>query len=264
MIGKSIYFLSGLPRTGSTLLGSVLSQNPDIHVTPTSPMYSLLVNTNEHFNILNTQYTFDCENASKRVYHAMIEAFYADIEKPIIFDKHRGWPKHVDAIKEYLNPNAKIICTVRPMAEILTSYLVLTDKDKDNFIDAHLKKLGRSITNENRAYLLWSDYIKPIYDAMIEGLEKNRKNILLIEYRDIVFRPEKTIKKIYAFCGMKPFEHKWEGIENKCAEAKDEAWGLKDLHTIRPNLDMKSASPLAYLSGDVIAYFKQFDNWNKI
>ena len=259
MTDKTIYFLSGLPRTGSTLLGSILSQNPNVHVTPTSPLYSLLVNTNEHFNLLNVQYTFDHEATSKRVYHAMIEAFYADIKEPIVFDKHRGWPKHVDAITEYLNPEARIVCTVRPISEIITSYLKLADKDPKNFIDEHLRNLGETITNESRAHLLWTTYIKASYDPLMQGLATHPKNILLVEYRDIVFKPRETLKKVYDFCGLEPFEHSLSNIENKCSEAKDEAWGLKNLHTIRPALEMQSDNPLAFLPKEAVEYFDQFN-----
>ncbi len=259
MTDKKIYFLSGLPRTGSTLLGSILSQNPEIHVTPTSPMYPLLVSTNEQFNLLSLQYTYDHNETSRRVYHAMIKAFYANIEDPIIFDKHRGWPKHIPAIEEYLNPEARIIATVRPIVEIITSYLVLADKDPTNFIDRDLREQGKLITNENRAVLLWEKYIMSTYLPLKEGLENNPDNILLVQYRDIVSSPETTLQKVYEFCGIATFDHTWTDIENKCAEAKDEAWGLKNLHTIRPVLGMKSASPSLYLPQEAIGYFSQFD-----
>lgn len=259
MTEKKIYFLSGLPRTGSTLLGSILSQNPNIHVTPTSPLCPFLINTNETFNVLNLQYTFDQIKISNRVYHAAIRDFYADIEKPIIFDKHRAWPKHISAIQEYINPIAKVVCTIRPIAEIITSYLVLANKDESNFIDEHLNKIAYPVNNESRATLLWEEYLKVPYETMKEGISNNRDNLLLIEYLDIVYSPEKTIDKIYEFCGIDQHQHQFSNIENKCAEAKDEAWGLKDLHTIRPSLEMKSESPTMYLPKKAIEYFSQFD-----
>ena len=259
MINKNIFFLSGLPRTGSTLLGSILSQNPEIYVTPTSPLYSLLVNTNEHFNLLSVQYTYDHEKVSSRVYHAMIKAFYADINQPVIFDKHRGWPKHCPAISEYLNPNVRIICTIRPIAEVITSYLVLADKDPDNFIDKHLKHLNQDVNNEARALLLWEFYMKSSYDNMVHGMTHNPESLLLVEYRDLVGNLDKTLNKVYNFCGLDKFSHYDFGIANKCAEAKDEAWGLKNLHTIRPALGMRSADPLAYLPKEAIDYFNQFN-----
>lgn len=261
MIDKKIFFLSGMPRTGSTLLGSILSQNEEVHATPTSPMYSLLVNANEHFNLLNEQYTFDYINASNRVYHAMIDAYYKDIEKPIIFDKHRGWTKAVPAIKEYLNEDVRIVCTVRPIAEIVTSYLTLADKDPDNFIDEHLVKLGEEINNENRARLLWETYLKVPYENMCIGLKEYKDNLLLVEYRDIVFHPQETIKRVYEFCGLTPYEHAFNNVENKCAEAKDEAWGMKNLHTIRPKVSMESKNPSSFLSEKTINYLNSFNDY---
>lgn len=42
-MNKSIYFLAGLPRSGSTLLANILAQNPSIYVTPTSGIVDMLV-----------------------------------------------------------------------------------------------------------------------------------------------------------------------------------------------------------------------------
>lgn len=39
---EDTFFISGLPRSGSTLLGSILRQNPAISAGMTSPMYSLV------------------------------------------------------------------------------------------------------------------------------------------------------------------------------------------------------------------------------
>lgn len=259
MLNKKVYFLSGLPRTGSTLLGSILGQNPKIHATPTSPLYPLLVRCTKTFDMLATQHTYDHERVSKNVYHAMVKAFYANMQQSIIFDKHRWWVNDCDAIAEYINPKPRIICTVRPIAEIVTSYIALADKDENNFIDRHLRELKLPINNANRANLLWQKYIKETYDVMQAGLKSNPENILLVDYRDIVFHPQRTIDQIYDFCGIAHYAHRLQGIENNCAEAKDDAWGLKDLHTIRPTLTLKSENPAAYLPEEAIQYFNTFD-----
>jgi hypothetical protein len=36
-----MYFLSGLPRSGSTVLAALLNQRNDIHVTPTSGLIDI-------------------------------------------------------------------------------------------------------------------------------------------------------------------------------------------------------------------------------
>ena len=44
---KTYYFMSGLPRSGSTVLASILNQNPAVYVTPTSPMLNVAVKMQE-------------------------------------------------------------------------------------------------------------------------------------------------------------------------------------------------------------------------
>ncbi len=260
MTAKRIHFLSGLPRTGSTLLGSVLNQNPSVYVSPTSPLYPLLTGVNELLNVLSLQHTFDQTYIGDRLYRSMVDAFYPqDRECPIVFDKHRGWPRAVDAIREYLDPNPRIVCTVRPIADILASYLTLADRDPNNFIDAHLRRDGKEITNEARAWLLWTFYLKTSYECLTVGLRLYRESLLLVDYDSLVYEPQRTLGRVYDFCGMEPFEHDFEDIENTCAEAKDEAWGLKDLHTIRPRIGKESFDPLVYLPQSAVDYFTQFD-----
>lgn len=255
---KKIFFLSGLPRTGSTVLGSILCQNPDIYVTPTSALHPFLVGCNEQFNVLATQYTLDPE-VNKRVYRSIINAFFEGVNKPIVFDKQRGWPKFVESIKEFLNPEPRIVCTVRPIAEIITSYLVLAEKDPNNFIDAHLRKINGPLNNEARAHLLWTFYLNKPYEALKTGLQTHRKNLLLIDYRDLVYRTERTLKRIYHFCDLESYVHSFDNITNGCAEAKDAMWGLKGLHDIRSKVDFKSKTPKAYLPTDAINWFSKFD-----
>lgn len=262
-----IFFLSGLPRTGSTLLGSILNQNPHVHVSPTSPLHGLLVNTNERINLMNLQYTFDSRAIGDRVYRGIVEAFYpAERERPIVFDKHRSWPKHVDAIQELVDPEPRIICTVRPIAEIIASYITLANDDPSNFIDKHLRDMRESVSDEARAHLLWTHYLNDPtgdgngpYECLRQGMQTHSENLLLIDYDKLCYRPEQALQEVYTFCGIDPFEHDIESIENTCAEAKDAAWGLKNLHTIRPRLGKTSVDPLTVLPQAAIDYFGQFD-----
>lgn len=258
VLNKKVFFLAGLPRTGSTLLSSILGQNPHIHVTPTSPLCPLLAGTCEVFRSLDKQHSFDQLKISKKIYHSIIETFHEDIMQPIVFNRHRVWPSYVEAIKEYINPEPRIICPVRPIPEIITSYLKLAEKDKNNFIDLHLKEIKEPVNNESRANLLWEFYLKPIYDILSKAMITHAQNILLFDYRDFVFRPKRTLEEIYEFCGISSFDHRFSGIEN-LFEEKDEAWGMRNLHAIRPELGITSSSPSAYLSGSRIKYYEQFD-----
>lgn len=256
---ERIHFLAGLPRSGSTLLGSLLAQNEAVHVTPTSPLFPLLVHANEQLNLLDTQYTFDKLAVGNRLYRSLAEAVHADAPRPIVIDKHRGWPKHVEAIRAFVDPEPRIIAPVRPIGEVITSYLVLADQDSANFIDTHLKKLGVNITNEARADLLWREYLKVPYEALQVGLATHRESILLVDYRELAHRPLKVLGHVAEWLDLPAWRPNIERVANYCAEDKDAAWGLRGLHDIRPRVSLTSANPLAYLPRPALDYFAQFD-----
>jgi sulfotransferase len=256
---ERIHFLSGLPRSGSTLLGSLLAQNPAVHVTPTSPLFPLLVAVNEQLNVLEVQYTFDKQRVGDRLYRALAQSVHADVTRPIVIDKHRGWPKHVPAIREFIDPNPRIIATFRPIAEVITSYLVLAERHEGNFIDQHLNRLGIAPTSEARAYLLWTDYLKAPYEALQAGMSQSREHLLLIAYSRLVDNPAGVLAEVREFCDLPAWEPDLHHVVNYCAEDKDSAWGLNGLHTIRPQIGRRSVNPRRYLPSEAIEYFSQFD-----
>ena len=104
------YFLSGLPRTGATLLSSILNQNPDIHSGPESPICGLLDNTfrflaNNEQLVLYPKHTFESKLAV-----SVADSYYFDTDAKHIIDKCRVW-SHKDnrILAKSLNSNPKIL-----------------------------------------------------------------------------------------------------------------------------------------------------------
>lgn len=259
MSAKKIHFLAGLPRCGSTLLGSILNRDPALHVTPTSPLYVILNGASKAFDMASQKYSYDRDVIIPNVLSGIINGYFSNIQEPIIFDKNRLWQGDIDAIIKYITPMPKIICPIRPIPEIIASYLSLVAKDPDNFIDRNLRMRGDPVHNEYRAYFLWNHVLKIPYENLVSAYKKHRTFLHFINYRDLVFNPDRTLKKLYDFCELEPFSHSFNEIENTCLEENDRAWQLKDLHTLRPVLSMQSTPPLAYLSKEIVQYFSQFD-----
>ena len=55
---KTFYFMAGLPRAGSTLLSTLLNQNPRIYSGPSSPVLGAMYTAHDNFksNELYTGY----------------------------------------------------------------------------------------------------------------------------------------------------------------------------------------------------------------
>lgn len=242
---KSLLFLSGLPRSGSTLLGSILSQHPDIHVTPTSPLSDLLCLIDENFSRLDVQYTYDKKNIVHNTYTSILQNFYNHVDKKCVIDKHRAWPRNINSLKAFLGKDPKVICTNRRISEIIASYISLIESNNqsDNFVDQSLILEGKEINTDNRVECLWRKYISDPYESTVFGLNYFRDNIYLIDYNKFTDNPEEEIKKVYEFLEIDSFNHDFNSIINTCAEEKDAAWGLENLHKIRSKLGRTNRPP---------------------
>ena len=262
MKDQKIFFLSGLPRSGSTLLGSLIGQNSNFTVTPTSPVLDILCGANTLLDAANKTYTFDYKNKSSNLYKSIINGWYEDVKTKFILDKHRGYPKNIIPLRMFFDSNPKILCTNRPIADIITSYIVLLEKNKDpnNFVDIELRKLGLQINTTNRAKILWQNFISDPYLSMKTGLETCRNNLFIIEYDDLNKNPKTIMQNIYKFLEIEEFKnHNFENIHNYCAEEKDAAWGMRNLHDIRKVLKKTSIPAKDVLGGYLESHYNQFN-----
>jgi len=95
---KQFHFLSGLPRTGSTVLASILSQNPDIYVSASSPLVGLMHGAKNMWDTAEHVKAYAAPGQIEAVLGGMVEGFYKHIDKPFIFDKPRvakpSQPRH--------------------------------------------------------------------------------------------------------------------------------------------------------------------------
>ncbi|MGH7101662.1 MAG: sulfotransferase family protein [Acetobacteraceae bacterium] len=116
-----LHFISGLPRSGSTLLAALLRQNPRFVAGMSSPVNSLfnamLGETSQH----NEGAVFIDDETRKRLLRGVFSAYYADAPADsVVFDTSRGWTAKLSALPE-LFPDAQVICLVRHPAWIVDS-----------------------------------------------------------------------------------------------------------------------------------------------
>ena len=118
---KQIHFISGLPRSGSTLLSGILTQNPSIHAGMSSPVASLINGCLEQMGAGSEFYSFFNEEKRKSICSALFNAYYEGKDKEIIFDTNRLWTARLHQLVE-LYDDFKVICMVRDPAWIMDSF----------------------------------------------------------------------------------------------------------------------------------------------
>jgi sulfotransferase len=235
-MNKQFYFLSGLPRTGSTLLSSILSQNPNIHAEGTSHVCELLWSNftcslnDERDNWYDDIVAADRQETIHHILHSIPNLYYSNTNKPFVVDKNRKWtlPTYFDLIKNFITDKPKIIILIRPIQEIVASFVYL--RKKNNWQED-------SLFND-----LLCEGTNPIMlplQGVIWAKENNRGEFLFVQYDELVFETKITLNKIYKFCDWQNFDHNLENISRPFIQ-KDNFYGMSGLHDVRKNIEKQN------------------------
>jgi len=262
---KTYHFMAGLPRSGSTLLKSILDQNPNLHANPVSPVMELMYYTEEYLSRSEQYLGYPKPKNAHKMISSFIENYYFEREEDIIIDHCRAWPNNIERIKTYINPNPKIICPVRDVLEILASFITMVHRNSDqvSFIDQHLIERGVTVDDDNRChYLMNGDGIvdQSLWSLAQAFIKNDTKHLLLVEYNDLVNTPEETMKRIYDFLEIDYYAHDFNNVENKHRE-NDDQWYLKDMHHVRKKVQKTSKKPEEVLSSLVMDKYKKLEYW---
>ena len=257
--------MAGLPRSGSTLLKSILDQNPNLHTNPVSPVMELMYHTEEYFKKSEQYLAYEKPKNAHKIIKSYIENYYYEREEDIIIDHCRSWPNNIERIKTYITPNPKIICPVRDVLEILTSFIDMIHRNSDqtSFIDEYLMEKGFTVDDDNRCkYLMGDDGIveQSLWSLSQAFIKNDTKHLLLVEYNDLVNTPEETFKRIYEFLELDYYSHDFMSIENTHREKEDQ-WSLKDMHHVRQKLQKTSKNPEEVLSSDILNKYSKLEYW---
>lgn len=270
---KTYYFMAGLPRSGSTLLSSILNQNPRIYSGPSSPVFSAMHSVESNFQNDELFYAYPKPEQAHLIISNIINQFYSDIEKPVVIDKNRAWPAIIPYIEGYIGQRAKIICTVRDIDEILTSLIMMIRRNpykegqgRINFIDDELVKLNIFLNDDNRCEHIIGPQgiVGKSLNAIVDGVRQGfGDRIHLVEYRDLVNHPEKTLENLYKFLGEEPYEHTFEKLENLNRENDMRTYGLADMHEVHSKLESTSLNPRKILSKNILDKCEGMDIWRQ-
>jgi sulfotransferase len=274
-MNKTFYFLAGMPRSGSTLLSAILNQNSQIYVSERTDLLEMLYILDKEipsFESFENQIQID---GYHNVLKSIGNSFYANKSQPIIIDNNRAWGTPYNfRLASLLNENIKIICPIRPVLEILTSFILLAQKNPDfNFIDKAMKQSNfypysyRSINDARCEWLMRPNGQIEMSLLAMMNFKNNPESYYFLEYNDFISKPKESIDNIYRFLDLDNYEHFYSDIKYINNKNDAQYYGIPDLHKVRKTIQKISIEPELILSKYIINkykdYLSDFDFTNK-
>jgi len=267
-----IFFLAGLPRSGSTLLRSILNQNPSLYSGPISPSVELLYYTDKYFQSSEMLLASPQPESCFNVLSNMMDLFYEPIlkkeGKSKIIEFNRAIPNNIERFRTYIKEDVRIVCPVRSIPEILASFISLIHKnsDKVSFVDQYLIDKGIEVNDDTRCDYLMSDYgiVGQALFSMSRPYLRNEQSLLkIVEYDDLVENTDKVMEEIYDFWGLEKYSHTYENLENTYPENDIFQYNLDGMHTIGRTIKKTCKKPEEVLSTEIIQKYSGMEYWRE-
>ena len=257
MSTKQFYFISGLPRSGTTLLSAILQQNPKFYASISSPVARVIDSTVECLS--HPENKVQCTDDIRRnIARSIINAYYEHLPQEVVFDTNRGWVANTSMLTE-LYPATKIIVCVRDIAWILDSFEILYRKNL--YTRSTLYSGEERLTAYTRCNTLMRDngLVGYAYACIKEILSLPEKSIIkFVEYEDLCKNPEATLRGVYEFIDQPFFKHNFDNVEYSNDEF-DAVVGTPGLHTTRKSISWTERK--AILPPDIFRNFIGAEVW---
>jgi sulfotransferase len=258
---RSIHFISGLPRSGSTLLSAILRQNPRFHADITGPMAALCGSLHHQIGGAGEFSMLFDEARCARMLRALFDAYYAHVPKDsIVFDTNRTWTARAPLIGE-LYPEAKIICCVRSVGWIIDSIERLRLKNPLKLSKLFTPHQSESLYSRVDA-LMNSEHglVGSAWSMLREAwFSQTAGRLVVLPYDVLVTEPERTMRRLYRALGEPYFNHDFRNVAYEAPAYDTHLWA-PGLHTVHKVVEQRAREPV--IPPDIFARYAPTHFWD--
>jgi sulfotransferase len=254
------HFISGLPRSGSTLLAGILRQNPRFHAAMSSPVAALMQGCLEQTGASSEFYSFFDTERRKTICRALFDSYYYDKkEHEVLFDTNRHWTARLHQLVELFDDDFKVICCVRNPAWIMDSFERIYRKNPFDYSRMFTPATRLTVYTRCETMMSAGGTVGSAWTALKEAYYGEfSENLLLIDYDLLTQYPQRTITLLYQFLGEPAFEHDFDNVEYEVGEF-DQALGVKDLHTVKRKVTFTPRRTV--LPPELFKKYSEMDFW---
>lgn len=257
-MAAQLHFISGLPRSGSTLLAGILRQNPRFHAAMSSPVAGLVNGALEQMGAGSESYSFFDEQKRKAICRALIDAYYSDKSQAVIFDTNRLWTARLHQLVELVD-DFKVICCVRNPAWIMDSFEKIYRKNPFDYSRMFNAATRQTVYSRCEALINTGGSVGAAWTALKEAYYgEYSERLLLVDYDLLTQHPARTLELIYRFIGEPLFAHDFDNVDYSENEF-DQNLGVKGLHNVGRKVEFKSRCSI--LPPDLFVKYQEMDFW---
>lgn len=257
-----VHFISGLPRSGSTLLSAILSQNPKFAASVTSPTAALWGAIIPRING-GSEFAAFFDNAKRSdVLKGVFRGFYtSQWESEVIFDTNRSWTSRA-ALLAAIYPNSKIICCVRPVGLIINSIeRMLRSNPLQTSRVFEFKSGGTVYSRVDTLMDSERGLVGLPWSALREAwFSQNADRLILVNYESLARRPAHVVRQLYEALGEPLYDHDFDHVLFDQSEY-DADLGMPGLHKVKEKVEY--VSPDICIPPDILASYADANFWLK-
>lgn len=242
---RKFHFISGLPRSGTTLLAAIMNQNPRFRAGMTSPLADIMGVVIAETSSKNDFSFAVSEDQRSSLLRGLVENFYAGrAGAEVVFDTSRLWCSRMGLLGT-LFPQAKVIACVRQLSWVLDSMERLVRKHPLSVSKVFRFDTNTTVYSRIEAMTDPRGMVGFAFQAVKDAFygQYNPGQLLLLTYESLVRDPAATLREVYRFIGEPWFDHDFDNIEYSANEF-DERVGMPGLHTVRPKLAALERTPI--------------------
>ena len=248
----ALHFISGLPRSGSTLLAALLQQNPRFQAGMSGPLAGLFDALLSQMSARNEFSVFLDDTKRQRILHGLFDNYYADCSAD------RSWWARMPALAQ-LFPEAKVIACVRDLPWVIDSIERLVQRNVFSPSSIFDYSPGGTVYTRASQVAGQDGMVGGPYVALKQacyGAQRDR--LLVVQYETLTADPVNAMRAIYAFIGEPAFEHDFTHVDYDVSEF-DERAGTPGLHTV--NGEVKAEPRETVLPPDLFERFVHDAFW---
>ncbi len=254
-----LHFISGLPRSGSTLLAAILRQNPAFRAAVSSPLYGLCMALLRESGAASEFSVFITDATRRRLLTSLFAAYYDPPPGQVLFDSSRLWSGRLPLLAA-LFPRARVICCVRDPRWVLDS--VERIHRRNPLQSSALFEHNPNTSVQVRVSSLMEPtkgFVGAAWNALREGwFGEQGGKLIVLRYETLATEPAAAIGRLYELLGEAPFAHDFSAL-SYAEPDYDARLGIPGLHAISGPVRAEPRPPL--LPPELFAKYAGLEFW---